>query len=272
MAWTRRRFLTTGIGATLALLLADAFWFEKAFIQKNEFSLKSSSSNKVGLKFIQISDLHLKSVNRQLRRLAEDVNQLRPDLIFLTGDAIDDANKLPVLEEFLKLISFDLKKVAILGNWEYWSGINLENLRSIYAANNTDLLINEGKQYKFGNKTAMITGIDDLVGGNANITDALKHFKTSDCHIILNHCPQYTETIVKKLTSINNASAIISGHTHGGQVNLFGFVPYLPQGSGKYLQGWYDFGPTRMYVSRGIGTSLLPVRFGSRAEVAVFNI
>ena len=269
--WTRRKFIKTGLLASVALLLADAFWVEKAFIETNEYVLKSTSGN-LGLKFIQISDLHLKSVNRQLRSLAEQVNKLKPELILFTGDAVDDANNLPVLKEFMQLIDINLKKVAILGNWEYWSGVNLEDLKSIYKASNVDLLINEGKKYSFGKSRVFITGVDDFVGGKANIKEALKDFERCDCHLILNHCPQYAEVIVKELTPEQTPSAIISGHTHGGQVNLFGFVPFVPPGSGKYLKGWYELGNTSMYVSRGIGTSLLPVRFGSRAEVAIFSV
>jgi predicted MPP superfamily phosphohydrolase len=177
---------------------------------------------------------------------------------------------LPVRDEFLKLLSFDIKKVAILGNWEYWGGINMTELKSLYEKNNCDLLINQAKQYNFNGKSVLITGIDDFVAGDANVVAALKDFKSSDCHIVLNHCPQYAEAISNELTDQKKANAILSGHTHGGQVNLFGFIPFLPQGSGKYIKGWYTVGTTAMYLSKGIGTSLLPVRFGSRLKSPYF--
>jgi predicted MPP superfamily phosphohydrolase len=272
MYWTRRKFITGSIGVLLSALFVDAFWVEKYFIEINTFSLKSSLGGYLGLKFIQISDLHLKSVNSQLRHLAGKVNALKPDLIFLTGDALEDASHLPVLAEFLKLLSFEIKKVAILGNWEYWGGINLSDLELLYQNNNCDLLINQAKQYQLKGKRVLVTGIDDYIGGHANIEDALQEFKPSDCHIVLNHCPQYSEVIGRALTADKQAAAILSGHTHGGQMNFFGFIPFLPQGSGKYVKGWYKVGLTAMYVSKGIGTSLFPVRFGSRAEIGVFHI
>ena len=68
----------------------------------------------------------------------------------------------------------------------------------------------------------------------------------------------------------DNISFILSGHTHGEQVRLFNFIPFLPQGSGKYVKGWYKESNPPMYVSKGIGTTILPIRFGSRAEIAVF--
>jgi uncharacterized protein len=65
---------------------------------------------------------------------------------------------------------------------------------------------------------------------------------------------------------------ILSGHTHGGQINFFGLAPFVPAGSGRYLRGLYcDFKPF-MYVCKGVGTSILPFRFGARAEIAILRI
>ena len=65
---------------------------------------------------------------------------------------------------------------------------------------------------------------------------------------------------------------MLSGHTHGGQVKFLGFAPFTPQGSGRYLNGLYDDYEPKLYVSKGVGTSILPIRFGARAEIAIFDI
>jgi predicted MPP superfamily phosphohydrolase len=270
--WTRRNFIKSGLLLSLSALVLDAAWFEKFFIEMNYHQLKSSSSTPLGLKLIQISDLHLKSVNSQLKRMARRINTINPNLIMLTGDAVEAKEKLPVLEEFLSLLNPDTKKVAILGNWEYWGAVNLADLKLLYKKHNCELLINQAKQYHFNEKSILITGIDDLLGGQANIREAIKEFKPSDCHLILNHCPAYAETISSQLTASHACNAILSGHTHGGQINLFGYIPFLPSGSGRYVKGWYKTGNLDLYVSKGIGTSLLPVRFGARAEISVFEI
>jgi predicted MPP superfamily phosphohydrolase len=269
--WTRRTFIKSGIFLSTAALLLDAFWIEKFFIETNRFSLKSRASSSLGLKFIQISDLHLKSVNSQLKRLAKQINAQNPDLIFLTGDAVESNEQLPVLDAFLKLLRQDIQKVAILGNWEYWGNVNLSDLQTLYMKHNCDLLVNQARQYQIRGNQVLITGVDDFIGGNASISLAMQEYKASDCHIILNHCPQYAESISNELAPEMAASAIISGHTHGGQINLFGYIPFLPRGSGKYIKGWYTVGDIDLYVSKGLGTSLLPIRFGSRAEIAVFE-
>jgi predicted MPP superfamily phosphohydrolase len=270
--WTRRTFIKSGILLSAAALLLDALWIEKFFIETNRYTLKSNTGSPLGLKFIQISDLHLKSVNSQLRRLAKKINAQNPDLIFLTGDAIESDQQQPVLDELLGLLNHNIRKVAILGNWEYWGGVDLLRLKAVYQKHNCDLLINQAVRYQFKGASVSITGIDDFVGGKASFSDAIQDFQSSDCHIILNHCPQYAVTIANEITADMVPSAILSGHTHGGQVNLFGYIPFLPKGSGKYIKGWYKVGNHDLYVSKGLGTSMLPIRFGSRAEIAVFDV
>lgn len=65
---------------------------------------------------------------------------------------------------------------------------------------------------------------------------------------------------------------VLSGHTHGGQITFFGIVPFKPQGSGRYLKGWYKDTDPKMYISKGIGTSILPIRLGARAEMVEIDI
>lgn len=272
MAITRRKFIQSGLLITTGVVLTDAFWIERFFIETNEFYMGSATKDTTNIKVVQISDLHLQSINYQITQLANKLNRLHPDLILITGDAIDKAENISLLNDFLKLINKDIRKVAILGNWEYWGNIDLLELDKIYKDNNCTLLINQTMQYSFHNKTISITGVDDFVGGNADINAAIKNYKRSDYHIILNHCPQYSDHISKQIDKDINVDFILSGHTHGGQLNLFGFAPFLPQGSGKYIKGWYNNNNPKLYVSKGIGTSIFPARFGARAEIALFNL
>lgn len=270
MPITRRKFITTGLIAATGLAVADAFWIEKFFIETNEFYLGTATKETANLKLVQVSDLHLQKVSYPIRQLAKKLNSLQPDLIVITGDAIDKADNIPLLNNFLELVDTNIPKAAILGNWEYWGNVDLAALQQVYKSHNCTLLINQSIQYQFKNTTLSITGVDDLVGGKADITTAVQNYRASDHHIILNHCPQYSEQIRTLLPKEIKADCILSGHTHGGQINLFGYAPFLPPGSGKYIKGWYNDSDPKLYVSKGIGTSVFPVRFGSRAEIAVF--
>ena len=270
MKSTRRKFIKAGLLSLAGFLLLDAFWLEHFFIEKKTIYLGQATDDQYDLKVVQISDLHLKSFNRQLKTLAKRINEEKPDLILFTGDSVDNQHNIGLLDELLSQLDHSIKKFAILGNWEYWGKVSLDELRSVYARHNCELLINNSRQWTLNEQTVTITGVDDFLGGDANIGLALQAYQQSDYHIILNHCPQYGDVIFDKLNGKVAYDLMLSGHTHGGQINLFGFIPFKPKGSGRYLKGWYP--DKRIYVSKGIGTSILPIRFLSRAEFTVIKM
>lgn len=268
---SRRKFIIDLFTLTTIALVADAVWIEKFFIETNEFFLGDASSNTTNLKVVQISDLHLRSIDMQHRMLAKKINKLKPDLILFTGDSVDRSSTMDLFDEYLSHFDQDIKKVAILGNREYKRGISLERLRAIYLRHNTDLLINDSKIYSVGNDKISITGIDDFLEGTPDFPKAISMYTPADHHIVLTHCPEHRDTILKEMGT-TPIDFVLSGHTHGGQVRILGYAPYKPKGSGKYLSGWYQEESPHLYVSKGIGTTALPVRFGSRAEIAIFHL
>jgi predicted MPP superfamily phosphohydrolase len=85
--------------------------------------------------------------------------------------------------------------------------------------------------------------------------------------IALFHSPVFFEE------AAGSCELALSGHTHGGQVRLPPLGPlWLPPMCGRYVEGWYDLNGSRMYVSRGIGTSILPIRFMCRPELAIITL
>lgn len=265
----RRKFIKRGILASIGLVLLDAFWFEKYVIDWNYFDISKSDKNKI--KIIQISDLHFDQLRYFHKRIAKKINQKKPDFLFITGDAVDKTEKIEALHEFLQLIDHSIKKYAITGNWEYWGNVNLKQLRSVYAKNNCELLINENRTLSVKNRVISLIGIDDFVGGNADFHKAVQNLNKADTTIVLSHCPQHRDFIARQKGDLT-IDVVLSGHTHGGQITLLGFVPFKPQGSGNYLKGWYKESEPKMYVSKGIGTSILPIRFGARAEMVEMEI
>lgn len=268
---SRRTFIKSSIFLATGLLLTDSLWVEKFFIRVNKFSADETGKERKGFTFIQISDLHLNAIGYAHEYIANKINETGPNLLFITGDSIDKKENLQLLEKFLAKINVAIRKVAILGNWEHWGGIDLEQLDSLYRKYNCDLLINRSSQYQFKNKTVSVTGIDDYIGGQADYELAMKSFTKSDLHVVLTHCPQHRDQI-KTSAQKEDIDFVLSGHTHGGQINLFGFAPFLPKGSGNYVSGWYTDTSPHLYVSKGVGTSILPVRFGARAEITIFYV
>lgn len=266
---SRRRFVKSGLLAAIGLVILDAFWFEKYIIDWSYFDI--SKPDKTKIKIIQISDLHIDQLRYFHKSIAKKINAIQPDLVFITGDSLNSTEELTPLNTFLELIDSSIKKYAITGNWEYWGKVDLTALKNMYAKHNCELLINENRTISIKNRELSIIGMDDLIGGHANFKTAIKDLKDTETNIVLSHCPEYRDIIIKQNESVT-IDLILSGHTHGGQITFFGFVPFRPKGSGNYLKGWYHDIEPKMYISKGIGTSTLPIRFGARAEVVEMEI
>jgi predicted MPP superfamily phosphohydrolase len=265
----RRKFIKRAFLASIGLILLDVFWFEKYVIDWNYFDI--STSDKTKIKIIQISDLHFKQLKHFHKSIAKKINSIQPDLICITGDSVDKTENIESLNQFLQLINTSIQKYAIMGNGEYWGKVNLKTLQSIYSKNNCDLLVNENRTISVRNREISIIGIDDLIGGNPDFPKATERLKHTETTIVLSHCPEYRDMISKQKGNLN-IDLVLSGHTHGGQIAFFGIAPFKPKGSGKYLKGWYVEAEPKMYISKGIGTSGLPIRFGARSEMVVIDL
>lgn len=258
-----------GILAVIGFVLLDALWFEKYIIEWNYFDISKSDKNKI--KIMQISDLHINKLRYFHKSIARRINKVQPDLIFITGDSVNETEKIETLNKFLELIDKSIKKYAITGNWEYWGDVNLTKLKSMYSTNNCELLINENRTISIKGRDISIIGIDDFVGGKADFRKAIKNLKETQTNIVLSHCPEHRDIITKQKGDLY-IDLVLSGHTHGGQITFLGFVPFKPRGSGNYLKGWYKESNPIMYISKGIGTSTVPIRFGARAEMVEMDI
>jgi len=122
-----------------------------------------------------------------------------------------------------------------------------------------------------GKQTLRVVGLDDFTAGrpDGSKLDPVCVGNGRDL-ILIQHSPGYFE-LENRQSNMPKPMMSLSGHTHGGQVSLFGFAFWTPPGSGTFNRGWYDTEWGRLFVSRGVGTSMTKVRFASRPEVAVFE-
>lgn len=214
----------------------------------------------------QITDLHLKEVGDEHEAIASEVERRSADIIVITGDSVDATADLDLLRDFLALLPYGVPKFAILGNWEHWGRVDLGRLAAAYERANGTLLVNRSVTHDGPGGSVRISGLDDLVGGSPQPAAIAPEHGASAPHILLAHCPAQRD----RLPPETAVDLVLSGHTHGGQVQVLGRAPLVPRGSGGYLEGWYGGGGPPMYVSRGIGTSVLPIRFGAPPEVSFF--
>ena len=259
------------VGAFLTALLLYAITVEPNWIEVTNHSIfKQTGSRQAPLRIVQISDLHIQRYGQLEKNVVERVRQLAPDVIVLTGDIVDRADTLPALEIFLN----DLRAtptLAVLGNWEHWSKVDLSELSRIYAvAAGSRILINETIKLRIRGRNIVFTGLDDFTAGQPN-AKAIPLTTDSDTHVVLQHSPGMFYRGAKPSPAFR-ADLCLSGHTHGGQVTFFGKTLWTPLGSGPFNYGWYHTETCPLYVSRGIGTSIAPIRFGARPEIALFEI
>lgn len=266
--------------AATAWLLLDAFILEKYYFEVKIFDIGDPEKRKSKIKILLITDLHLQKLTKTYKRLAKKVNSINPDLIFFGGDTVDQWGTVKAADDFLKLLNHRIPKVAILGNHERAANVDISELKQTYKRYNTDLLINKSKAYWIKGKRIMVTGVDDIVFGCPNFKKAVKKVGWEENHFVLIHSPFQQEDTKYLLEEINNkrledqklnVSYFFAGHNHGGQINFFGLAPVLPRKAGTLLGGWYNEEKPYLYLSKGFGTSSVPVRFGARAEIAVFN-
>lgn len=227
--------------------------------------LRESQSRQT-ITMAQVSDLHIQAFGWHEQRVASAANEAGPDFIVITGDAVDDRRRLHALDEFMRALDAGIPKFAIPGNWEHWSGIDLAALGKLYERHNCRLVINASAHVEMRGKRIRLVCLDDLVGGQPDIGRAFAGGPDADGDLILAHCPAHRDIIR------DNRSLMVSGHTHGGQIALPGFAPFVPPGSAEYLRGSYETANGPLYVSRGLGTSMVNMRFNSVPELALFQL
>ncbi len=244
------------------------FWVEPEWLDVR-MNVIGGNRSAEKIRVVQLSDLHLQNIGRHEAAVVKAVRNIKPDLIVLSGDAIDRAHALPALEEFLRALG-STPVVAVLGNWEYWSDVDRAALHGLYGRRaNAKLLVNEDASFRIGTRIVKVVGLDDFTAGNPRL-EWITH-DSSVTTIAVQHSPGWFDTPeVQKWPG--NFDLCLSGHTHGGQVTLFGLPILTPRGSGDFTSGFYKRSTCPIYVSRGIGTSILPIRFGARPEIAVFDL
>lgn len=270
---TRRRLLTAGglCAAGLPTVGAiDGFLVTPRRLDVTDHAVASREPHAAArLRLAQVSDLHHHRIGTLETRLLTALHDARPDVVVFTGDMIDRRADLWQLETFLRECPAAPHRFAILGNWEHWAGVPREALERLYERHGIELLVNRSSEITTHGTRVRITGLDDLRGGLPDASAALAQADPAPNHLLLAHCPLSRDQV--PLPAEHPVDFMLAGHTHGGQVAPLGVALTLPGGSGRYVAGWYrDAGPP-MYVSRGIGTSMVPVRIGATPELARFE-
>lgn len=226
-----------------------------------------------GLRIVQFSDTHFGfDYNvRRFERAVEKMNALDPHIVVFTGDLYEEYAKYPAddsgIVAALSAIHAPQGKYAVLGNHDYGRNAQDDSIRALEAGGFT-VLRNESVDLSLLGIT--LTGIDDCFFGSGRSFD-LSSLPTDTYNLVLCHEPDlFAESDQSAL------DLLISGHTHGGQVRLpFLGELILPALGRFYPMGHYESDNARgsqLFVSRGLGTSKMPIRFLCMPEVALLTL
>src|SRR6478752_6776428 len=166
---SRRQWLAAAGCGVVAAVGSDGWLVEPNRTIVTSHSLLAGGNDGSTTRIVQLTDLHLHDVGHHVRAVAAQTTALRPDLIALTGDSLDRNDALPLLGEFLELLPSETPKVAVLGNWEHWAGVDTSELRSLYDRYHCRLLVNESTSFTLRGRSLAFTGLDDFVGGTPNL-------------------------------------------------------------------------------------------------------
>jgi uncharacterized protein len=241
------------------LVVGYAFFVEPFWLETTRHRVSAPIRT---LKVAHLTDLHLSQVGELEKNLVHTLQKEAPDLIVITGDIFSGGDNVQDVHDFLNLLYAPLGVWMVDGNWDHWTSPD-KGLRTL-AGSSAVLLRNQNTRIR---DDLWLVGFDDAFAGKPEIEPALFGMPKDASCIALFHSPEFFSKIEGRCF-LN-----LSGHTHGGQVRLPGVGPlWLPPGSGTYLAGWYGADISKLYVSRGIGTSLFRARFFARPEVAIFTL
>ena len=246
--------------------------------------IKDLPDNLAGLSIVQISDLHLGSFNFRyhiLDRAVKLINQLNPDLIFFTGDLVNNhAWELKGWDLVLNKLTAKKGKYSVLGNHDYgdysqWGSIkakrsNHELIKYFYEKIDFKLLVNESEIVEIDGEKLAILGVENWgmppFKQYGDLNKAIKKVVDIPFKILLSHDPSHWSEEVVKDTDI---VLTLSGHTHGMQAAInFKNKKWSPiKFKYKHWAGLYKDRDQYLHVNRGLGWLAFPGRIGMRPEI-----
>ena len=231
--------------------------------------LNTGATNPQNPRLVFISDIHAGPTLSwtYLDRVAQRIEALRPHALLLGGDYLTtSARALDGLLARLAPIPAPGGKFAVLGNHDH--DFDTHALHRHFAQAGITLLVNEGARIELGTTSIWVAGIDDYRRGRPDLARALEGRAAGEFRLLLSHNPDFVCELAPGAVDV-----MLSGHTHAGQICPFGTAVVSNSEFGmKYLAGLVTGGPCPVYVSRGIGTVQIALRWAAQAEITVLEI
>jgi len=276
--WARRLRIT--LAAITLFVAAAAFWGflvepGRLVIRQQTIQIDNWPQPLDGLRIAVLSDIHVDNwfiTEKKLRTIVERTNQLQPDLIVILGDYMsgDGWVKQRVEPEVFGPVLKDLRAplgvYSVLGNHDWWySGMKV---RRSLEQNGIKVLENESAQLDARGTSLWLVGLADLWTRPQRIADAVAQVPEGQPLIGLTHNPDIFPNVPQRV------QLLLAGHTHGGQVRfpIIGPVIASSEYGNRWVRGHVFEDNHHLFVTTGIGTSIVPVRFGLPPEIVLLTL
>ena len=219
-----------------------------------------------GIKIIQVSDIKYGSNinNDDIKKLVKIINERKPDIVLYTGNLIDDEYKLDSKERekiinSLQKIDASLGKYAVYGDEDKEDFMTIMNQSGFTILNNSkDFIYNEG------NTPITLVGLD--IYSKSNLNEAFKDINNSFYTIVIANSDYYVDDLIKFKPNL-----VLVGGNSNGYIRLPG-IGGLIRGEHKYTNSYYEKEGIKIYVSSGIGTDNIGIRFNNLPSINFFRI
>src|SRR5688572_16355609 len=276
--WRRRLRVVVGL-LLLAVLLCEIWGFliepNRLVVNHATIQINNWPTDFNRLRIALIGDIHAGAPfidDLKLRLLVERTNQQQPDLVVLLGDFMSQDTwhghrvAPDIIANHLKYLQAPLGVYAVLGNHDWWD--NGDEVRRALELAGIRVLENDVSEVKRGGTSFWLAGLADFWTRLQKVPETIARIPAGSLIIALTHHPDVFQNLPKTVP------LLLAAHTHGGQVNfpLIG-TPIVPSRYGqRYSAGHIFENDHHLFVTTGIGTSILPLRFRVPPEIAVLTI
>lgn len=230
------------------------------------------------LRIVYVSDVHAGPFlgESRVRDLINRINGLNADIVLLGGDYAQDSASAIEFFRTLPSIYSRYGVYAVVGNHDRTQPeSNLMQLRTAMHNAGVTPLINSVTRVRVGSGTIWLAGVDDVNCGHPQLTQIASQVHKEDFVVFLCHSPAIIPQALEALDASGQHSWFdlgLFGHTHGGQVNLFGQLVRDESVPEAYFSGWTRVNRTALLTSRGYGSSVLPIRLFCRPQIHLITV
>lgn len=259
------------LAATWAVIEPRTLWIERAVVTS-----PTVPESLDGVRIAYLSDVHSGGLlgAENVNEAMSDVAGLRPDVIVMGGDYEDETQEpIDAFYPALESLSRRYSVIAVLGNHDALGDRGETVTRRLEDAG-AIVLRNDRARLRFNGGSLRVAGIDDTAEGGADVAAATREIAKDEFVVGVSHRPDAFADAAAYDTARHPFGLMLAGHTHGGQVTLFGlWAPVVPSRYGQtYRTGWNEIDGAPILTSNGVGVYKAPLRFFAPPQVHLIEL